>query len=294
MALSTSQAMFGVHSVTAYNPTSLLPYGTAKVVGSATFGFSSDLVELRGGSNLYPWKVEPGPITSEGSITLREYPDWLHEVFLGNAATTRAAETSGAVSTLTNAQGESVLDATTGIASIGVKSGSEADVKTGFYVVKAVSATTVDVYAMSDVDFATGTEIDFESDALKITASALTISTGATVTIPDTGLELTGGSGTIGMTENDTAFFDARAINDGSTEVKIGGNNSTYVDVGLVLTAQKQGDGSIHYIDVFRAKGIGVPMSLTESAFAESEIAMRAFYDTKRDGVFRFLRVDNT
>lgn len=293
MALSTSQAMFGVHSVTAYNPTSLLPYGTAKVVGSASFGFSSDLVELRGGSNLYPWKVEPGPITSEGSITLREYPDWLHEVFLGNAATTRAAESGGGVSSLANAEGTSVV-AATGLASVGVKSGSEADVKTGFYVVKAESATTVNVYAMSDVDFATGTDIDFENDALKITASPLTITTSTAVTIPNTGLELTGGSGTIGMVEGDTAFFDARAINAGSTEVKIGGNNSTYVDVGLVLTAQKQGDGSIHYIDVFRAKGIGVPMNMTESAFAESEIAMRAFYDTKRDGVFRFLRVDNT
>jgi len=238
MGLSNPNSIFGVHSVTAYNPDTLVPYGTAKVVGQANLNFSGELVPLNGGSSAYPWRVERGLISSEVTLTLREYPDWLYAAFLGKAVTSNAAETGGAIgSALTNANGTSVVDAATGIATATVKSGSEADLKAGLYVVVAASATTVDVYAMSDVDFAQGTDLEFVDDSLKITASALTITASTAVTIPNLGVELTGGSGTIGMTTGDTAFFEIRPINTGSTEVVIGASNETYVDVGLLLAA---------------------------------------------------------
>lgn len=293
MSLSAPNAIFGIHSLTAYNPDTLVPYGTAKVLGQANINLSGELTPLNGGSSAYPWRVERGLINSEISVTLREYPDWLYQTFLGKAVTSNAAEAGGGVATaLTNANGTSVLDASTGIASVGVKSGSEADVKTGLYVVVAASATTVNVYAMSDVDFAQGTDKVFEDDALKITASALTITASTPVTIPDFGLELTGGSGTIGMTTGDTAFFEVRAINTGSTEVVIGSTTETYVDVGLLLAAQKSGSKNITYIDVYRAIGVGAPINMTEQAFSEAEITLQAFRDSTRNGVFAMRSVD--
>jgi len=294
MTLSPPQCIFGVHSVTAYNPDTLVPYGTAKVIGSATFSNTGEIIDLFGGSNLYPWKKEAGIITAEGSFVFREYPDWAFQAFLGKAATTNAAETGGSVDNITNRNGVSTVSATVGIASVGIESGLEADVKSTRYVVKVVSATTVDIYAMSDIDFATGVDLSFQDDSLKITAAALTVpSAGGTVSIPNTGLELIGGSGTVAMTTGDTASFTSRAINDGSTEVVIGSDTSTYIDVGLILHGQKQKDGTINSIDIYRAIGVGMPMGFTEKAFSEAEIPWGAQYDTIRGGVFSYTRVKN-
>lgn len=295
MTLSRHQSVFGIHSVTAYNPDSGIPYGTAKVVGNFSLNLSSELVELTGGSSAYPWQIENGPIATEGSILLKEIPDWLYQVFLGDAATTNAAEASGAVSALTNILGTTCMDAATGIDSIGLKSGSSASVKAGMYVVKVVSATTVDVYAMTDVDFARGTDLVFQNDTLKITASALTVTTaGAATEIPGTGCEIIGGSGTIAMTTGHTAIFDTRPINAGSTTATIGTTSNSFVDVGLFCAAQKQGNDEIFMLDIMRCKAIGHPFTLAEKAFMESEINLRAFRDSTRDGLFRTFRIDAT
>ena len=250
MTLSATKSIFGIHSITAYNPDTLEPYGIAKVLGQASLNFSGELTPLTGGSSPYPWRVERGLISTEVSITLREKPVWEYEVLQGKAATQNAAEASGAVSTaLTNAGGTSVMDASTGIATATVKSGSETDLKTGLYVVVAATATTVNVYSMSDVDFAQGTNKVFEDDTLKINASPLTITSGTAVEVPDFGVELTGGSGTIGMTAGDTAFFEVRAINTGSHDVVIGSSTENYVDFGLYMVGQKSGSKNIFAIN---------------------------------------------
>ena len=292
MPLETRKHIFGIHQITAYNTATRLPLGTAKVVGSAALQFSGELVELMGGSNLFPWAIETGPISTEMSISLREYPNWFFPAFLGQEVTENSAEASAAIGTaLANAKGTSVLQASTGIATVSVKSGSEADVKTGNYVVKAVSATTVDVYALSDVDFAQGTDKEFVDETMKITSSPLTITASTAVEIPGFGLELTGGSGTIGMTADDTAVFDARAINDGSDIVTVGKNTDVYQEIGMLISAQRKGNNEIVMIDVFRAKGIGIPFNLAEKEMSESEITIKAFRDEARNGVFEMKRV---
>lgn len=293
MALSTSRSVFGIHSIATYNPATFVPYGIAKVVGSLTLTFSGEQVPLNGGSLLYPWKVEKGVISTEGSFLLREVPDWSFEALQGAAATVNAAETGGSVTTIANVGGSSVV-ASTGIASVGVKSGSEADVKSGMYVVKAASATTVDVYALTDVDFLRGTSLTFVNDALKITASPLTITTGTAVTIPSLGIELTGGAGTIGMTTGDTAWFDARSINTASRTVTVGKSGETIPNIGILCAAQKQGSGEIFFLDIFQVAASGFPYNLTEKAWMESEVSFQAFYDATRNGVYREIFVDGT
>ena len=295
MVLSTPQAIFGIHSITAYNPDTRIPFGIVKVAGSAVFNNAGEIIDLFGGSNPYPFKTEVGTIDASGSFTTREVADWLFEAFLGKAATTNVAESSGSVDTIANRKGTSAVNATVGIASVGLKSGSSADVKTARYVVEVISATTVDVYAMSDIDFALGSDAVYKDDTLKITASALTVpGTNGTVDIPNTGLELIGGSGTVAMTTGDTASFISRAINDGSTEVIIGATTQTFVDVGLVLHGQRQKDGTITSIDIFRAIGLGIPFNFNEKAFSDIEIPWKAQYDTDRNGVFDWIRVKDT
>lgn len=288
MALSNPTVVFGIHSITPYDPDTRIPLGTAKVIGQGSLNLSGDVIELNGGSSRYPWANEDGVISPELSLTVKEYPPFLMQAFLGKAPTENSAESGGSVSSaLANVNGTSVLDASTGVATATVKSGSEDDLKTGIYVVKAVSATTVDIYSMSDVDFAQGTDKEFVDDTLKITASALTITASTAVEIPGFGVELTGGSGTIGMTTGDTAVFEVRAINTGSTEAVIGSSTETYAEVGMVIVAQKRGSGEVFMIDCYRAKGIGMPINFTEKEFSEAEITMKLRRDTSRNGVFK-------
>lgn len=293
MALTANKSAFGIHSIAAYNPDTFVPYGIIKVLGTMTMNFQGETIPLNGGSQLFPWAIENGAITTEGSFVSREVPDWVFEAFQGSAATTNAAESGGAATTIANIGGTSVV-AATGIASVGVKSGSEADVKSGMYVVKAASATTVDVYHLSDVDFLRGTDLAFVDDTLKITSSALTIATTTAVTIPSCGLELTGGAGTIGMTTGDTAWFDARSINTGSADVTVGSSGQTIPDVGLYCAGQKKGNGELFILDIMRAKVAGFPFNFNEKAWMESEINFQAFYDSTRNGVYRYIQIDGT
>lgn len=293
MGLSNPKTIFGVHSITPYNIDTGEPYGTAKVLGGAELSSEGEQVTLNGGSSKYPWKVERGLISAELTVTLREYPPFLFELLAGKKMTQNSAESGGSVDTITNKKGTSVVSATTGIASVGVKSGSEADVKFTGFVVKAVTATTVDVYAYTDLDFAQGTDKVFENDDLKITATPLTISTGAAVEIPGFGVELTGGSGTIGMTADDTAVFNSKPINNESESVIIGGSTEVFKDFGLILTEQRPGDSYMSMVDCFRVAGTGLPINFTENAFSEAQINMVLYRDTVRNGIYEFKRVDS-
>lgn len=293
MPLSANKSSFGIHSICAYNPETFEPYGIAKVLGSLSLNLSGEQIPLNGGSLLYPWSVEKGVISAEGSLVIREVPTWSFGAVMGANASDVAAETSGGVGTLVNAKGTSVV-ASTGIASVSALSGSEADIKTGLYVVKAASATTVDVYAMTDVDFLRGTDMTYQNDLLKITASPLTITTGANVTIPSLGIKLTGGAGTIGMTSGDTAWFDARAINTGSRVTTVGAANQTIPDLGLFCAAQKKGNFEMFFLDIFRVTASGFPFNFTEKAWFEGEVSFQCYYDAARNGVFRELYTKGT
>jgi len=289
MALSDPRLVFGVHSCTVYNRTNSLPFGELKVLQSSSLSLEGEQIALNGGSFRFPWGVEDGNITANVELVVNEMPDFLDEIALGKAPTANAAEAAGNCSALTDKLG-TVVDATTGIASVSVKTGSEADLKFTKYIVRVLDATTVDVYAMSDIDFNRGTDKVFENDSLKITASPLTIVASTAVEIPGYGIELTGGSGTINLLTagavNDTATFEVRPINSGSSIVTIGGANDIFPAVGLLMLAQQSGSGAMYEIDCFNVKLTGLPHPFNTKAFLEATISGQAFSDSARGGVF--------
>jgi hypothetical protein len=297
MALSNPRSFFGVHSFTPYSRTDGTFYGTVKVLKSSSLSMSAELIEQTGGSSKYPWNVEDGAISAEMSLKFGQFEDFLFELFLGKAPTAVTTEASGNASALTNFKGTSAMSATTGIASVGVKSGSESDLKFGKYVVKAVSATTVDVYFSSDADIARGTNGTYQNDALKITASALTITASSPVTIPSFGLELTGGSGTIALVTGDTATFAVRPVNNGGMTVRIGSaGDTTFPEFGTICMAQKRGNQELLELDIFRCKSAGLPLNFDQNAFAEAEVKVKVLYDSAKDGIFdvRFVKPSNS
>jgi hypothetical protein len=287
MALSDPRSIFGIHSVTFYNKTTRLPYGMLRVLQGSTFALSGDLVGLNGGSSRYPWNVEDGYINAELSLSFNEYPDFLYTLFLGKAPTANSAETTGDVSTITNVNGTSVVDATTGIASVAATSADESDLKFGKVLVKAVTTTTVDLYYSSDIDLTRGTDITPENDLLKITSSPITIpGTGGTVADASSGLEFTGGSGSIGMTADDTAIFEVRPINTASSDVTIGAANDSYPEFGAYVYAQQSGTGQMYELDIFRLRALGMPHNFNAKEFSVADVTAQAYYDSSRSGIF--------
>lgn len=288
MSLSAPRAIFGVHAFTPYSRTDGLPYGTVKVLQSSSLALNGSLIDLMGGSSKYPWAVETGPISAELQLKGNDYKSFLFTLFLGFTPTDNSTEATGNVTTLTNFKGTSCKQASTGIASVAVHSGSDADLKFGKYVVKVVSATTVNVYLLGDVDIARGTDGTMQDDNLKVTASALTIVTsGALTNIPNFGLDLVGGSSTIGMTIGDTATFIVRPDNSGNTVVNIGSSSGTlFPEFGAIIHAQKRGDQELFEIDAYRCIGNGMPINFDYNKWSEYDIKVKLMYDAAQDGVY--------
>jgi hypothetical protein len=285
MALSTPRSLFGVHSVTPYSRENGTFYGTIKVLKGSSLSLTGEQVELTGGSSKYPWAVEESTITAELSLKVAQFEDFLFELFLGKAPTSLAAEATGNVSALVNKKGSSVMQASTGIASASAAAGSEADLKFGKYVIKAVSASTVDVYFSSDADMGRGTNGSYINDSLKITSAPLSITSSA-VLIPSFGIELTGGAGTIALVVGDTATFEVRPANNGGMTVRVGSSSdSSFPEFGAIVMGSKRGNELVE-VDCFRCKGAGMPLNFEQNAFAEAEVKVKVLYDNDKDGVF--------
>lgn len=291
MALSQPRNVFGVHSVTPYSRTDGLFYGIIKVLKGSSLSLTGESVELMGGSQKFAWAVEDGAIKAEMSLKFSQFEDFMFELFLGAAPTPIAAEATGGVVAIANKKGTSVVKST-GLASVSAVVASEADMKFGKYVVKCTGAAAVDVYFSSDADLARGTDGTYQNDALKVTATPLTITTGGDVTVPNFGIKLTGGAGTIGMTTGDTATFEVRPINSGSSSVVIGGaSNQTFPEFGCIVMAQKRGNQELFEIDAYRCKAAGMPIGFEANTWAEAEVKVKVFYDSALDGVFKMRSV---
>jgi hypothetical protein len=229
---------------------------------------------------LYAWANEITGIDAEAVFAVKESPDMLYSIFGGADITKTSASATGTVVALQNGNGTSVFDATTGIASATVKAGSETDLKFDYYVILAASATTVDVYAMTDIQFANATALTYQDDTLKITASPLTISTGAAVEVPNTGIELTGGSGAIAMTGNDTAIYKTTAAHGGISTIDIGKKGINFPEHGLILYGKERSDGTLLEIEIYKAQSsAGIVIPMTEGDYQISDITVKALID---------------
>ena len=291
MGLSAPRTVYGLHSCTLYNRSTFMPYGILKVLGTLSFGLSGDFNDLYGGSSKYPWDSESGVLTAELSGTIKEIPNFAFEKFLGASATANSAEATGNVGAAVNKNGTSIV-AATGITTPSALAASEDDLKDGLYVIHCpTNGATVDVYCMSDVDFASGTDKVFENDALKITATPLTVTTGGDVTVPGFGMKLTGGAGAISFTAGDTAYFYVRKVNDGSDLITIGQSTAEFAAFGVWIASQRKSGGSVWDSQIFKAKAIGLPIGHTEAEWLSSDIAIRAMYDADENAVAKFREI---
>lgn len=292
MSLSQPREVYGIHSIIPYSRTTYLPYGIVRVLEGGEISLDAEINDLFGGSNPFPWASEVGTIDSEFTFTAGEYPDFLMELFLGATASTTAADATGEVTAITAISGTTVPKADTGLASIALRSGEFAKLKMGRYIVVAVNGTTVDVYMQSNIDQNRGVELSTLTDAMKITATPLTVSnTGGTTEIPYTGLDLVGGSGTVAMTAGHSGYFDVYPDHSGRSVISVGASGSTFREFGARMTAKKGSDGKVFEVHAFKCRGAGMPIGLSANEFAKPELTMKCLYDSTNNKVFEILAV---
>lgn len=285
---------FGIHSVGAVNRSTGLPYGMIATVGDCTVNIEASSVDLRGGSVLGARATEQTEIDYNVTYNARSWPDWLFTVNFGaTVSTTAASASTGTVSALVNYLNTSVFDASTGVATATLKSGEAANMKFNHYIVVAASASTVDVYTTSNFDFTRGTDLFFDDNTMKITTSALSITTSTAVEIPGTGIELTGGSGTIGMTSGDVAVFEVAPPHNGISDVQIGALGSLPPEHELWLFGKKRASGESMSIRCYKAQcvsGGSIPLSLAD--FAATDFTIKLLYDSTYQRYFdiRYLK----
>lgn len=268
---------FGVHQATIIDRTTDA-MNRLYVLGDFSAALGGENIPLRGGSSPYPWATAQGEAEAEVTLTIKQYSLDAMKYLIGtNSSTpnytevTSGEDTAGDVSALTNFIGTSVFDAATGIATATRKSSSNPIF--GNYIVKAVSATTVDVYLDNNLG-----GVAYVDEALKITASPLTITASTAVEIPGTNIELTGGSGTIGMTTGDIARFSARPYNNYNFEFK-GTANLVRPYFKLRLFTEVIEGGSIRYIEFPRVQAGGFNISQAYKEFGEIENTMMIMND---------------
>ena len=291
MGLSQDFHAYGIHSLVPYRRADKLPYGIFKVLGGGTISLSAEFEDLFGGSNKYAWASEAKTISAEFTATVKSMPDFLFEVFLGATVNTTAASATGTVDQFQNEKGTSVLDAATGIATATVKTGSEADLKAGIVVVKAISATTVNVYYMSDIEFSNGTEVSYQDDSLELLAADITITASTAAEVTDTGVELTGGSGIIALVIGETASYRVAAAHGGISEIIIGKSSATFPEHGQVALAAKRSNGDMLEIDIHKAVGAGFPVALEETVFSIPELSVKLLYDNALNRIATFRKI---
>lgn len=290
MTTTAPRNLFGIHSIMFYRRSNRKAYGPLlKVLASTGVDLPAEFEDLTGGSEIFTLASEPKAITPEMKIATKDYRNFLYELFLGATVTENAAEATGNVSALTNVAGTSVLNASAGIASIAALAGSEENLKFARYVIIAKSPTTINIINSSDIDHRRGDDVSYQNDDLELLAVDVVIpALGATVDIASLGLQLTGGSdASIVMVADETAEFEVRPINQGSTEIDIGGSGTEFPEFGCILYAQKRGTGEMFEIECYRCIGAGFPHNFEEKVFAQAELTIKVLKDFKIDRVMR-------
>lgn len=287
---------FGIHSVGAVNRSTGKPYGMIATVGDASINVEASSVDLRGGSVLAARATEQTEVDYNATYNARSWPDWMFTVNFGATVTTTGASASdGTVSALVNYLNTTVFDATTGIATATLKAGEAASLKFNHYIVIAASATTVDVYTTSNFDFTRGDDLFFDDDTLKITTSPLTIvDAGASpVEIPGTGVEFTGGSGTVAMVAGDVAVFEVAPPHNGISDIQMGALGTLPPEHELWFFGKKRASGESMSVRCLKAQvvsGGSIPMSLSD--FAATDFTVKLLFDDTFGRVFdiRYLK----
>lgn len=290
MAETAPWTSYGIHDIRLYDRSTGLSLGHWRVLGDVNNEFNAEYEKLMGGSQVFPWDSAVKEFSSSVKATVKEYNADATALLLGGSLTEYPEDAAGDVIGEANVQGTSCLNATTGVvgATVVATTGA-ADLKEGYFVVKAVSATTVDVYYYNSATFARGTNASFQDDDGKITATPLTIETDTAVAVPNFGLELTGGSGTIALVTNDTFRGFVQQPHGGAYSIKFGEEITEFPDVGVVIASTYEG-GDLTELILYKCKVAGTSIPFLEKGYSVFDVNIEPSYDADQDAYGLFTK----
>lgn len=289
--LQGKNGIFSIKNIMLYDRKTFLPikYSLMEIIGELSLKTTPEYAELLGGSQPFAWEAAVSTISSEGSLTIREFLKGVVAAATAGTLTENAAEANGSVSQYTNRKGSSFVDTATGVV-VSVSAGNEANLKDGKYIMVATGAQAFDVYCTTNLGFGLGTKGDFIDDSLKV--FSVDLSGTPPVSENDWGLQFDDGTGTLALVTGDVATFVVRSANAGSDVIEVGSVNSNFKNVGLIAhTPINPADGNYFRIEIFNVGLGGHPFAFTEKAFSEVSMNLKIQYDSVEDLVYRIERV---
>jgi hypothetical protein len=278
--LTYPTGLFGLWSLTLKDRVTMLPQAFFKAIGEFSFPNEADMVDFVAGGDKFIRASEPGHFKSDGVFMVKEFLPKTYQYLGGATSAQGVAEPTGAVTALAAGQGTSII-AATGLASVALTPGSTADLKFGNYTIVATSASSVDVYCDTDIDFGGvftgGAVASFQNDSLKITTTPETISSGTTTPIAGFGIGLVGGASATAFTIGDTATFSVRPANVTNSTTTIGDRNTFLKSFHMTAyAALKSITGEITCIDmpIVQPAGIGA-LGLKEYSWVSSSAKIK-------------------
>jgi hypothetical protein len=124
-----------------------------------------------------------------------------------------------------------------------------------------------------------------------IYAATITVTASTTLDLTSFGLTFTFGTGTIGMTTGDTAYFKTRKVNGGSDIIVIGASTATFPEFGAMICSQQQKDGALFEGRLHKCAAIGLPVGMTEKEWMNADINIKCLYDSTEDAVMEYRRI---
>jgi len=277
-----SLSNFGVSKLTLISKDQVGKSAEINAVDSIDFsGLQNPLVQQRSGNNSFAVATGTGEAEGQITATIQQYTKELLEILAPKESIITSDSSGTPAISSSNELGTSVINATTGLI-VGLKAGAEASLKAGAYIVIAKSASTVDVIA---------TTKDFKTNAQGVlNASPLSITTGTSVDVLDqdgnaTGLELTGGSGTIAFIEGDFANVDVSKGKIAFDYSLIDKGGYCPRDFKLVVTSsdyKSNGKCLIKQINISNLSALIKPLgAFTRNEFSPFELSMTVLAGTE-------------
>jgi hypothetical protein len=282
------KSIFGVSAITFFEHSNGAPFakqlGTTRVLEGSNFATNVSKVEQKGGVAKSPWDTQITEEASELSFTLAEFAPFLAPLFGGAIIEYNPAEANGYVGELVNKVGTSIVSASAGVASIGLKASEGEKLAGGLYILEAIAGDKLAVYYSNDAFLKEGQS--FIDDSLRI-IEELTITDGGTVDVANGsisyGLQIVGGAG-VSFTIGDTAAFEVREPNSGSSKARFGSVKAKRPYFSALLYSENK-DGSYSAIEVPRLKSSsGFPLNFTVKDYMKTELKADALYDSSVDG----------
>ena len=288
MPESNPGALYGVHDVRFYDYLTGETLSHLRVLGDVNPEFSAEMERLMGGSQMYPWETRVKEFKSTLKITAREYSGSTMKLLLGGELTEYSADENGDVLDIKNINGNSLVNEAAGISQIVVNPSYKDNLKEGWYLLKAVSNNSINIYGFSDVNLGRGTKAKFLDDEGRINEEPITIGNSDN-SINKLGIKIISGSGTTNFVLGDTARFYVQKPHGYAYEVRIGQKSLDFKKVGVVIAGQLN-NGEVTYMHFFKCQAAGMNTPFTEKGYAQYEITIEPEYDTLEDAVAVFRR----